>query len=126
MASADLEKVDGSGTFFPPVKYRNMWVQVLLIIATIGMYGLYWFYATANDMANYFKREEPVVLWTVLLFVPFVSFYSYYKYSELFEELSPDMNRWILLLLWTFFPPAVWALVQIKLNKLALSSASLS
>lgn len=123
MASADLEKV---GEFFPPVKYRNMWMQVLLIFVTIGMYGIYWFYATATDMANYFKREEPVFLWTLLLFVPLVSFYSYFKYCELFERVSPDMNRWVLILLWTFFPPAVWALVQIKLNRLALSSASLS
>lgn len=125
MASADLEKVDQSGVFFPPVKYRNMWMQVLLIFVTIGMYGIYWFYATATDMANYFKREEPVFLWTLLLFVPLISFYSYFKYCELFERISPDMNRWVLLLLWTFFPPAVWALVQIKLNKIALTSASL-
>jgi len=126
MASADLEKVGQSGHFFPPVKYRNMWVQVLLILITIGMYAVYWFYATANDIANTLKREEPTVLWTLLLFVPLVSFYSYYKYCELFETISPDMNRWILMLLWTFFPPAVWMIVQMKLNRIALSSGSLA
>ncbi|MFL5814852.1 MAG: DUF4234 domain-containing protein [Bdellovibrionia bacterium] len=127
MASADLETLgQGGDMYFAPVKYRNMRVQVLLMLVTIGMYGIYWFYSTATDMANKMRREEPTVLWTILLFVPLISFYAYYKYSELFEKISPDMNKWILLLLWTFFPPAVWALVQIKLNKIALSSNSLA
>jgi hypothetical protein len=127
MASADLEKVEqGGDLYFSPVKYRNMWMQVLLMFVTIGVYAVYWFYATATDMANARKREEPTVLWTILLFVPLISFYAYYKYAELFEQISPDMNRWVLVLLWTFFPPAVWAIVQLKLNKIALSSGALT
>lgn len=121
MASTDLEKAESQ---VEPVKYRNMWVQVLLIIVTVGLYGVYWFYATATDMANQQKREEPVFLWTLLIFVPLISFYAYYKYSELFERVSPDINRWILFLLWMLFPPAVWMLVQLKLNKLALAGAT--
>ncbi len=122
MASTDLENVGQD--IYPPVKYRNMWVQALLFIVTIGFYAAYWFYATATDIANHLKREEPTFLWTILLFVPLISFYSYYKYSELFERISPDMNRWILMLLWTVFPPAVWVIVPLKLNRLALSGGA--
>jgi hypothetical protein len=122
MASTDLEKV---GQGIPPqsaatiVKYRSLGVQLLLFIVTIGLYGFYWFYSTATEMAQLEKREEPTVLWTLLLFVPMISIYAYFKYGELFERISPDSNRWLIMLLWFFFPPAVWILVQLKLNRIA-------
>lgn len=28
------------------IKYRNMFVQVILYLITLGIYGLYWFYVT--------------------------------------------------------------------------------
>lgn len=103
----------------PVIKYRNMYVQILLIIVTFGLYGIYWFYATCTEMQNYLKREEPVFLWTLLLIFFPLSIYSYYKQGELFEKISPDMNRWILFILWSCFPPAVWLIVQWKLNELS-------
>jgi hypothetical protein len=123
MAGIDMEEMTTQvPAGYTPIKYRNMIAQFFLMIITLGCYGLYWFYSTATEMAGYEKREEPTVLWTILLFVPLISFYSFYKYCELFERISPEMNRWVLLLLWTFFSPAVWIIVQLKLNKLAEAS----
>ena len=104
-----------------PIKYRNMFVQVLLMIVTLGIYSVYWFHQTVSEMAAITEdhNAEPT-LWTVLLFIPFAGLYSYYKYGELYEKMSAEsFNRWILFLLWIVFAPAVWIIVQIDLNKRA-------
>ena len=104
-----------------PIKYRNMFAQVGLMIITCGIYAIYWFYQTAQELGYLATRlrAEPG-LWTILLFIPFGGLYSYYKYGELYEEVSGEhFNRWILWLLWLFFSPAVWIIVQSELNRRA-------
>ncbi len=103
----------------PQVKYRDMVAQIFLMIITFGFYSIYWFYQTATEMEQLSgeMRADPAML-TLLLFVPFAAIYSWYKYAELYEEISPDrFNRWILFILWIFFAPAVWLIVQSELNK---------
>lgn len=101
-----------------PIKNRNMGVQILLFIVTFGIYGIYWFYQSATELKTVAKDSEASpVLWTVLLFVPFGAIYSHYKYSEMYEKVGTEkINKWILLILWFFFSPAVWFLVQKDLN----------
>lgn len=71
-------------------------------------------------MARYLNRDEPVALWTVLFFIPPAFFYSYYKQGELFEAISKGaISRWLTFILWLAFAPAVWFVVQQKLNELA-------
>jgi hypothetical protein len=104
-----------------PIKYRNMWGQVGLMIITLGFYAIYWFYQTAVEMADMAgdRRAEPG-LWTILLFIPLAGMWSYYKYSELYQQVSVSrFERWILWLLWIFFSPAVWLIVQSELNRRA-------
>ena len=100
------------------IKNRNMGVQVLLMIVTFGIYSIYWFYQTASEIKIVSKNEEAKPgLWTILLFVPFGSFYSWFMYSEMFEKIGTEkINKWILFILWMFFPPAIWFLVQRDLN----------
>ena len=103
------------------VKKRNMLGQVGLMIITLGFYGIYWFYSTAEELKflSNDKTASPA-LWTVLLFIPFANFYSIYKYSEIYQKVSSDsLNMWILFLLWIVFSPAVWFIVQVELNKRA-------
>lgn len=105
----------------PRVKYRDMWLQVILFIITLGIYSIYWFYQTAHELADLGNDQDAEPgLWTVLLFIPFGAFYSYYKYSQLYEKVSTEkMNKWILFILWIVFSPAVWFIVQMELNKRA-------
>jgi len=106
---------------YAQVKYRDMWVQVFLMIITIGIYGIYWFYQTAVEMKGLANdhNAEPT-LWTVLIFIPFGAIYSHFKYGELYEKVSDEnLNRWILFMLWFVFAPAVWFIVQMELNKKA-------
>ena len=101
------------------IKERNMIMQVVLYIITFGFYGLYWFYVTADEMKSITRDEEASpILWTILLLIPVAFLYSFYKYSESFQKISSEhLNMWILFLLWIVFPPAVWFIAQIELNK---------
>ena len=35
------------------IKRRNMGMQVILMIITLGIYGIYWFYVTSKEMVEY-------------------------------------------------------------------------
>jgi cytochrome bd-type quinol oxidase subunit 2 len=104
-----------------PIKYRNMILQVILMIVTLGIYAIYWFYQTATELKELASDQEASpALWTVLLFIPFANLYAMYKYSELYEKISSEhLNRWILFLLWIVIVPAVWFIVQMDLNRRA-------
>lgn len=104
-----------------PVKKRNMIVQIILMICTFGLYGVYWFYQTAQEIKHHLKDEEASpTLWTLLLFVPFFGLYAHYKYSEMFVQISSEkMNKWLMFVLWLVFSPAVWFIVQRDLNMIA-------
>ena len=102
------------------IKRRNMLAQVLLFIVTLGLYSVYWFYVTSKEMVQYKSLNGSPVLWTFLLFVPFGSLYSYWKHSKAVGALSDDKYPFLLIfVLWLFFSPAVWAITQIELNRLA-------
>ena len=48
------------------IKQRNMGMQVLLMIITLGIYGIYWFYVTSKEMVEYKRLDGSPGLWTVL------------------------------------------------------------
>ena len=103
------------------IKNRNMFAQVLLMVVTLGVYAIYWFYQTAKELKDITKDEtaQPT-LWTILLFIPFINLFAIYKYCELFEKASSEkLNMWILFILWFAFHPAVWFVVQMDLNNKA-------
>lgn len=103
------------------IKKRNMLAQVGLIIITLGIYAIYWFYQIAVEMKFVGKDNDASPgLWTVLLFIPFANYWSCYKFSELYEKISSDhFNMWLLFVLWIVFAPAVWFIVQSEMNKKA-------
>ena len=103
------------------IKKRNMIAQIFLIIITLGIYSIYWFYQVSVELKGIAndKNANPA-LWTVLLFVPFASIYSVYKFSELYENVTNgQMNIWLLFVLYLVFLPAVWFIVQTELNRRA-------
>jgi hypothetical protein len=104
------------------IKYRNMIVQVLLFIVTLGIYGLYWYYVTYNELrqANG-KDDSPGCLWTILLLIPIANLFSYWFHSFEYAEFIHDRYPGIaIFILWIVFAPVVWFLVQWDLNKAAL------
>ena len=106
------------------IKRRNMAMQVVLAIITLGIYGIYWFYVTSKEMVEYKDLTESPGLWTVLFLLPFVDLYTYYKQGEAVEALTDGtLNKWIIFVLWLVFAPAVWFITQTELNKRAAEPA---
>ena len=106
------------------IKKRNMAMQVLLMIITLGIYGIYWFYVTTSEMVEHKGLGGSPALWTLLLFIPLISLFSYYKQGEALEALTEgSINKWIILVLWVLFSPAAWLITQIELNKRASEPA---
>ena len=99
---------------------RNMGVQVLLVIITLGIYSIYWFYGTSKEMIEYKNLNGSAGLWTVLYILPWVGIYSWYKQGEAVEALTEgSINKWIMFILWFVFSPASWFITQSELNKRA-------
>ena len=106
------------------IKRRNMAMQVLLMIITLGIYGIYWFYVTSKEMVEYKQLDGSPALWTVLSLIPFVNLYADYKQGEAVEALTDgSINRWIIFILWLIFSPAVWFITQTELNNRASEPA---
>ena len=106
------------------IKHRNLFMQVLLFIVTIGIYGIYWFYSTAKEMADRQKIDGSPGLWTVLLFIPIANLFAYWKYCELVDSVTDSKYPKILMfILFIVFSPLVWLLTQLELNKLASQTA---
>ena len=86
------------------IKRRNMVVQVLLMIVTLGIYGIYWFYVTSKEMIAYRNLNGSAGLWTVLMILPFIDLYASYKQGEAVEALTEgSINKWIIFILWLVF-----------------------
>jgi len=106
------------------IERRNMAMQVVLFIITLGIYAIYWFYVTSREMVEYKKLTGSPAVWTLLMFVPLINLYSYYKHGEAVEALTDGtINKWIMFILWIVFSPAVWFITQTELNKRATSAA---
>ncbi len=102
------------------IKRRNMWMQLLLFVVTLGIYGLYWFYVTSEEIIKHKNLDGSAALWTVLMLLPLVNLYAEYKQGEAVEALTDgSINKWIIFVLWIVFSPAVWFITQTELNKRA-------
>ena len=106
------------------IKRRNMGMQVVLLIITLGIYAIYWFYVTSKEMVEHKKLTGSPALWTLLSIIPLANFYAYYKQGEAVEALTDEaINKWIVFILWLVFSPAVWFITQSELNKRATPAA---
>ena len=104
------------------IRYRSMFLQPLLVVVTLGLYVIFWFHAILGELhrANNRGPEVGHWKWTILACIPLVFLYSFWhfagEYSHFVRERYP---RWLVFVLWIVFPPAVWFLVQIDLNRAA-------
>ncbi|MCY4367664.1 MAG: DUF4234 domain-containing protein [Chloroflexi bacterium] len=103
------------------IKYRNMWVQVLLAIITLGIYTIYWFHVTLGELYRANGAEDRRRwLWTILYIIPIAQFFAYwhqgYEYDKFVNGKFPGI---VIFVLWIVFGPAVWFLLQRDLNAAA-------
>ena len=103
------------------IKYRNMIVQVLLLIVTLGLYGIYWFHVTLKELHIANGKDEGAGMWTLLSVIPIANFFAYWPHSFEYAQLNNERYPGIaIFILWLVFAPVVWFLVQSDLNRVAL------
>ena len=99
-----------------PVKYRSILSIILLTIVTGGLYIIFWFYKTKNEI-NSLGGEIPTFL---LFFIPFVNLYFFYKYSEAFAKIIKHDDNTLLYFIVTVCLPFISTIyIQDSLNKYA-------
>ncbi len=106
------------------IKHRNMVIQVLLAIITLGIYTIYWFHVTLKETqtANG-DKERRVWPWTILSIVPIANLFAWWRYSEEYAQFVSQKYPGIaIFILWIVFAPVVWFLVQTELNRVAGSN----
>ena len=107
------------------IKNRNMIMQVVLTIVTLGIYSIYWFYSTLKELhiANG-KEDAGEILWTILMFIPLANLFALWHYSEECAAFTDDKYpTFLMFILWIFFSPAVCLLTQLELNNASTSPA---
>ena len=109
------------------IKRRSVPGQVLLLIGTLGFYGIYWFFITAKEMHEHQGENiTPAGNWTLLTMLPLLNIYAYWKYSQYLGRLNrdkypPPVLTLLMLLppLGVFVSPIGMAIVQSELNRIA-------
>lgn len=98
------------------IKKRNIFVVYLLMIITFGIYGIYWFVSTKEEM-NSLGAKIPTA-W--LIIVPIANLYWIYKYCEGFaEKVKKDNNTVLWFIVYILVGIVMPGIVQSELNKLA-------
>ncbi len=99
---------------------RSLLFQFIVWIVTFGLYGIYWFYLTLDEMTKHRGERAESCLWTIGFLIPIVNFFSWWKYASTVDKLTNGKYPAILMwLLGIFVYPAVWILVQLELNSIA-------
>ncbi len=103
------------------IKRRDMVMQVILFIFTLGLYGIYWFYVSLKEMhvANG-KAGAGSGLWTVLLLIPIANLFALWRYAQEYSAFSGGKYPGIVIFIMELvLDPIVWFLVQRELNRAA-------
>ena len=99
------------------IKKRNMIMQVVLMIITLGIYAIYWYYVTLKELHIANGKDAGAGMWTVLSLIPIANLFTYWHYSSEFS--TENYPAILIFVLWIFFSPGVGFLVQMDLNKAA-------
>ncbi|MFZ5954506.1 MAG: DUF4234 domain-containing protein [Candidatus Dependentiae bacterium] len=101
---------------------RNIWIMVLLILVTGGLYLAYWFVVTKWEL-NAMGAQLPTAF---LFFIPFANIYFIYKFSQAFAQkvLKNESEALTYFLLLFLLMPIGVLIAQSKINnfKQGLSS----
>jgi hypothetical protein len=98
------------------LKYRSLVSVILLTVFTFGLYLIYWFYETKNEI-NANGGQIPT-FW--LFIIPFVNLYFLYKYSEAFAKIiKHDDNTLLYFIITACLPFIAIIYIQDSLNKVA-------
>ena len=72
------------------IKNRNMIMQVVLMIITLGLYAIYWYYSTLKELHIANGKDPGAGMWTVFLFISILNWFSYWHHSSEFAAFGND------------------------------------
>lgn len=114
------------------VKIRSPWAAALLPFITFGIYHLVWWYRINRELRDYGQEkgydlgQNPTNSVLALfpggiIIVP--ALITYWRGTKRVMGASrlagqEPLNGWIAILLYIFISPALWAYIQVELNKL--------
>ena len=105
------------------MKVRNPITGIILSIVTCGLYGIYWLYCMATEIAKFKDENDSGLVDAILMIlIPFVGFFlSEKKLATACAEkgIEHKDNSILYLILGLVFPIANFYLMQTDLNKLA-------
>ena len=107
------------------IKNRNMIMQVVLFVITLGIYALYWYHSTLKELHTANGKNEGAGIWALVMMVPVLGYFASWHYASEFSEFTGGKYPTLVMFLaWIVFAPIVWILVQIELNKAASGGAT--
>ena len=109
------------------IKYRSLSSVIFLMVATLGLYGIFWFYWVSREMLAYNGRKGNPGLWVLALglsgTIPFIYALPVWKFADLVHLTSKGRyNRFVFFAagLFIVFIPVIVLLTQKLLNGIAL------
>lgn len=94
----------------------SLGIQIVLTVVTFGLYTLYWTYSTAKQL-DAGTDEDLTPIFGVL---PVLNLIAFWQISEASEAVT-DQSNIVLFLLFVFFAPVSWYLVQSGINDVAVT-----
>ena len=102
------------------IKRRSLLLMMLWTVLTLGIYCVYWYYQTSEEIIRGSGDKGSPLLWTVLALIPPLHVLSFWFYSQGFGRLTHEKNpSWLIFLLLVFLPFIAWLPIQVELNALA-------
>ena len=89
----------------------SLGIQVGLFIVTLGFYGLYWMYKTADQL----DKGTDANITPVLVIIPI---YGQWMLADAAEAVT-DQSQVVLFLAFVVFGPVAWFLIQDGINDIA-------
>ncbi|HEX5374702.1 MAG TPA: DUF4234 domain-containing protein [Solirubrobacterales bacterium] len=119
------------------VKIRNPWAVALLPFVTFGIYHLVWWYRINRELRDYGQArgydlgQNPTnsllaLFPGAIIIVPaLVTYWRGTKRAMGASRLAGQepVNGWIAIILYLLLAPALWAYIQVSLNKVWLAEA---
>lgn len=105
---------------------RNPMTTWILVIATCGLYGLYWWYTAATELKNYLGREDinPIMDVGICFVCGLYALYLPIKYGKIIQEaqqragIADAEDQGVMFLLFMFLCSFGYSKMQEELNKI--------
>ncbi len=102
------------------IKHRNVILIFILFHVTLGIYGLYWLYATSSELMAYNRRDGNPLAWLLMALIPVLNVFAIWFHAQEVEKFSKHgghegYGATFIFVLW-LAPPLAMMFIQAELN----------